>query len=208
MVFASTDNKLMRVGIALSASECFPKYQEKIETNWTVLSGAPSSGKSTIIDALAKLGFATSHEIARDVLVRSDMRGVGADELLNLHPLISQHTFSAETYQQELSLDPAKQIILDRSLTDSLAFLRAYGLDIPPNIAEAADRFSYKQVIILKRLTLDKDGFRPKADEFYDRVEVELFKIYTERKIPVKVVPVMPVGKRLSRIIELLAETK
>ena len=49
----------------------------RVQTNWHVITGAPSSGKTTLIDQLADKGFQTVPEGARQYLEREVARANG-----------------------------------------------------------------------------------------------------------------------------------
>lgn len=51
------------ISTALDAAQLSMPY--RVQTNWYVLTGAASSGKSTMIEQLAGLGFQTVAESAR-----------------------------------------------------------------------------------------------------------------------------------------------
>jgi predicted ATPase len=46
----------------------------RVQTNWHVITGAPSSGKTTLIDQLAAKGFRTVPEGARLYIERDNQR--------------------------------------------------------------------------------------------------------------------------------------
>ena len=47
----------------------------RVQTTWHVLTGAPSSGKTTLIDQLAGRGFQTAAEVARVYMERELAKG-------------------------------------------------------------------------------------------------------------------------------------
>ena len=51
------------------------------ETNWHVITGAPSCGKTTLIDMLADQGFRTVAEAARQFIETEMSAGYSIDEL-------------------------------------------------------------------------------------------------------------------------------
>jgi hypothetical protein len=53
----------------------------RVQTNWHVITGAPSSGKSTLIDQLADQGFQTVPEIARQYFERERAKGRTINEV-------------------------------------------------------------------------------------------------------------------------------
>ena len=53
----------------------------KAQTNWHVITGAPCSGKSTMIDQLANKGFQTFPEVARQFFAQEVAKGRTIDEI-------------------------------------------------------------------------------------------------------------------------------
>jgi predicted ATPase len=51
------------------------------ERNWYVITGGPSSGKSTVIRLLKDLGYSTTFEAARHFIDLQSMNGRGIEEI-------------------------------------------------------------------------------------------------------------------------------
>lgn len=86
---------------------------------WIVITGAPSSGKTTLLHELQQRGYAVVPESAREVLTSGEF-----DESLS-----DVQTLIEERQQAKEQLIPPDQVVvLDRALPDSLAYRRLGGM--------------------------------------------------------------------------------
>lgn len=98
-------------------------------TRWVVLTGQPSSGKSTVLRRLAAEGFATYPEVALDYILELRAQGHSLAEAVT-----DKHSFTEEIVRRGrrrvADLNPSQIAVLDRSLVDALAFALIDGLDV------------------------------------------------------------------------------
>ncbi|MEQ9814817.1 MAG: AAA family ATPase [Azospirillaceae bacterium] len=111
-----------------------------------VLTGAPGSGKSSVLAALAADGVATVAEPARQVLAQQ--RATGGDGVPDRDPgrfvdLMLARAVSA--YDAAAGKSP---VIFDRGVPDLFAYAEWYGLDTAA-IAEAAARCRYEAPVFV-----------------------------------------------------------
>lgn len=88
---------------------------------WIVITGAPSSGKTTLLQALQARGYRVVSESAREVLAECRLDESGAE----VQRMIEQRQMTKET-----ALPVNQRIILDRGLPDSLAYRQLVGLEV------------------------------------------------------------------------------
>lgn len=176
----------------------------RVRTRWRVLAGAPSCGKTTLIDRLAARGFATRAETARQVMRGELARG---RTLAQLHAdgAALQRTLAACQLTVESQLPPAEPIFLDGALPGSLAWYRAFGLD-PNQILPDCFQHHYEVVFVLDRLELQHDGFRFDDDSFVGFLDEWHRRDYAALGYQVVRVPVMPPDQRLALVLGCLAE--
>ena len=171
-----------------------------IPTRWCVFTGAPCSGKTTVIDELHKLGYAIKPEASRTYIEAELQKGRTLLEIRG----------DKQGYQQmlvrfksalESTLPPDKLIFLDRALGDNVTYYRLVGLD-PAEVIQLCSPRRYWQVFIFDRLPLIPDNVRTETEEeiaFLDR-EFEL----DYRRLgynPIRV-PVMPIPARVEFILK------
>lgn len=170
--------------------------------NWYVITGGPSSGKSTLIEELAKLGYKTHTEAARLVIDETLATGQTLAKL-RADEQHFQRMVVDKKIEQEGQLDQVEVNILDRGMQDSLAYLQAYNWHPDAVEKSACQKAQYKKVFLLEQLpSFTTDYARTEDAAFAKKLSLLLNKVYKAAGMtPIKV-PVMPVKDRLQFIIE------
>jgi predicted ATPase len=178
----------------------------KVQTNWHVITGASSSGKTTIIDQLADNGFQTFPEAGRQFFERELAKGRTIDEIR-----VDRAAMTRRVYELWLELNREIQAteinFLDRGLPDALAFYRFAGMD-PNDILPDCFQFRYASVFMLNRLPYQQDGVRGGDDASAAYFESWMLRDYSALGYEVVRVPVLSPEERLSFILERLSESK
>ncbi len=104
-----------------------------------VLTGAPGAGKTTLLEAAAAAGFATSPEVARELLQAS-----GGMELRARDPLGFAETM-LEAHRREWERHAAVEtpVLFDRGFPDVVGFLEVSGLPVSSAIDRACRELRY-----------------------------------------------------------------
>ena len=92
-----------------------------IQTNWCVITGGPSSGKSTVIRLLKDMGYQTTVELARHYIDLQRMNGRSTEEIRSNQRQF-QHKVLNLQIDLERRLDPLELVFLDRGLPNELAY--------------------------------------------------------------------------------------
>lgn len=172
-------------------------------TNWYVVTGGPSSGKTTTVDLLRARGYTTTIEHARHFLDLKRIEGRSVAEV-RARRIEFQRGVLLMQLEQESVLDPDAVVFLDRALPDSLAYYRFLGIDPDPLLLESLERTAYRKAFILDLLPLAPDYARTE-DVFAQRsIHELLIEVYREQSIPVIPVPVLEPGERVEFILERL----
>jgi len=136
-----------------------------IATAWCVITGPPSAGKTSVIQALAARGHRTAAETARAHLMTlgKSPEEIAADPA----PRIDiQHAILRRQLGVEGALSPLSRVFLDRALPDSLAYFRR--LKLPETelieLSRRASTYRYRHVFYLQGLPLERDGLRCEDD--------------------------------------------
>jgi predicted ATPase len=133
-----------------------------VQTNWHVITGAPCSGKTTLIDQLADKGFQTVPETGRQYIEREMARGRTIDEIRE-----NEATFARGIRDMQLRIEHGLRAndvaFLDRAFPDCLAFFRVAGLN-PNEILAECFHHRYASVFVLDRLPVQQDGVRTEDD--------------------------------------------
>jgi predicted ATPase len=175
----------------------------KVQTNWHVITGAASCGKTTLIDLLADKGFQTVPEIPRQYIeVQLACGRVLEDIILTA---TTQRGMVEMQLNVERGLRASDFVFLDRGIPDNLWYCRLSGMD-PNELLEACFHHRYASVFLLDRLPLHKDGMRFEDDATIGLGEACHVRDYSALGFDVVRVPVLSPQERLEFIFERLIE--
>ncbi|AWC23704.1 MULTISPECIES: AAA family ATPase [Aminobacter] len=174
-------------------------------TNWYVITGGPSSGKTTTIELLAKRGYRTTIEHARHFIDTQRVTGRTVAEIR-----ANQREFQKGVLQmqieQERNLDPDEVCFLDRALPDALAYYRFLSLEPEPELIEALKTASYRKVFVLDLLPLARDYARTEDTGAQRRIHELLIEVYRSLGFPLETVPPLPPDERVEYILRRTAK--
>lgn len=176
----------------------------KVQTNWHVITGASSSGKTTLIDQLADIGFQTVPEVGRQYFERELAKGRTIDEIRE-----DRAALTCQVYDLWVKLNGRLQAaeinFLDRGLPDALAFYRFAGMN-PNEILPDCFQYRYASVLMLNRLPYQQDGIRAGDDESAAYFESWMLRDYRALGYNVIRVPVLPPEERLAFVLDKIPE--
>jgi predicted ATPase len=175
-----------------------------LQTNWHVITGAPCSGKTTLIDQLADKGFQTTPEIGRKYIKREMARGRTIDQIRG-----NSATFARAIKDMQLGIEHGLRatdvIFLDRAFPDCLAFYRVRGLN-PNEILLECFHYRYASVFILDPLPFQENGARDDDAAIAGYLNEWLARDYSALGYSVVSVPVLSPQERLTFVLERLSE--
>jgi predicted ATPase len=174
------------------------------ETNWHVITGAPSCGKTTLINLLAIRGFQTVPECARQYMESELARGRSISEIHDDAPTL-QRRIVAMQRKIENQLSATDFAFLDGAVPGSLSWYRACGLK-PNDILPECFYHRYASVFVLDRLPLQLDGFRFKDDALTGFLDKWIARDYMALGYDVIRVPVLAPEERLAFVLGTLSE--
>jgi predicted ATPase len=114
-----------------------------------VLIGGPSSGKSTLINALINKGYACLPEISREIITKAQKEGI--DQLFLEQPLLFSEILLKGRKKQftEAKNHVDKIVFIDRGLPDVIAYMNFMG-DVSPDVfTETCKTHQYTRVFML-----------------------------------------------------------
>lgn len=167
-------------------------------TNWYVVTGPPCSGKTTVINALASLGYEIAPEVARMYFLQLLERK--AKERILADPLCFQAEILKLEITREERLDKGKLIFFDRALPDSIAYYRNLGV-LPENVLRAAKHNHYRGIFYLDALPLQQDQVRHEDQETVNRLGRYIYEAYEKLGYDVINIPAMPIEQRVEMIL-------
>lgn len=174
------------------------KEQEPLKTNWVVVFGPPSSGKTTTFEDLAPQlkahDFTPIPEVEREIIEKDQEKGIMRENTPE-YAMMLEHRFLDARDKMERSLDPGSRIIMDRGIPEIIAYARYYKADetfaMPP-----AKRVKYKQVFYLEPLvSYEQDITRVENPEFAKWMHENLPRVYEELGYDIIRVPIFPYGE-------------
>jgi predicted ATPase len=145
-------------------------------TNWVVFTGAPSSGKTTILELLKQHGYPVVYEVARSYLDEGQKQGLTTKEMRKSEVLFQDEVLRRKI-EVEDNLNPTSIILLDRALLDSVAYYEVLGLvgKISDNLFT---KHKYSKILFFNRLPLVYDGKRTETEEEASEISRVLLKTY------------------------------
>lgn len=173
------------------------------EVNWCVITGGPSSGKSTVIRLLKDMGFETTIELARHYIDLQRMNGRSTEEI-RANQRQFQHKVLNMQINVEKKLDPKELVFLDRGLPDELAYYKYFNLQPDEKLIAHLDDYRYRAIFILDLLPLDKDYARTEDVAAQNALHQMIIDTYLERGEPIVFVPVLPPKERVEFILDKL----
>ena len=171
-----------------------------MQTNWYVITGGPSSGKTTTVNLLKAKGYKTTVEHARHYLDINLNNGKNVEEVRN-HQAEFQSGVLDMQIEQEKNLSPDDVVFLDRAIPDALAYYRFLNLPEDETVLEALRTVSYKKIFILDCLPFVKDYARTEDEAAQKKIQALLVEVYESLPFPVIYVPVLQPEERVDFIL-------
>jgi predicted ATPase len=171
-------------------------------TRWSVITGAPCSGKTAVIHRLEQLGYKVVHEVARACIDNELMKGktlseIKADEwAFERHILIEKLKIEAQLASDEI-------IFFDRAVPDSIAYYELNGLN-PAEPFQKSREVRYQNVFLFERLTFLRDPVRAENEKTAHRLDQLIEGSYRSLGYEIIHVPLLGVEERIEFILERL----
>lgn len=175
----------------------------KRDTNWYVITGGPSTGKTTVINLLAEKGYKTTIEHARHYIDTQKKTGKTVEEIRE-----NKHNFQMEVIElqikEEKELSPNDIVFLDRAIPDALAYYKFLNLKYDHVLLQAVENVSYKKIFILDMLPMVNDYARTEDQEAQKVIHQLIKDAYESLPFPIVYVPVLSPEERVKFILDNL----
>ena len=175
----------------------------KIKTNWIAITGAPSSGKTSVLNVLAQKGHRICHEAARELIEEKMKAGKTLKEVRRDEASLQREILKVKM-EWSRGFDPQETVFFDRGIPDSLSYYRAAGLNPDEIMAEALE-FRYKHVFFFAPLPVVHDGVRTESAAAAQELEKLLMEDYRRLGYDPVTVPVIPVNDRAAFILKRIS---
>lgn len=168
----------------------------------SVLTGSPYSGKTTVIETLAALGFVTAEEVAIALIKRREA-------LNEVHqPSRDRTSFQLAVMRRQVeqySRLANCRAFFDRGLPDGIGYFLADGLDVPDALLRASAACRYDRVFFLEALEWpSSDRWREENPEYQRKIEQGIQNAYRQLGYRMIRIPVLSVRDRRELILSYL----
>lgn len=171
-----------------------------IKTNWYIITGGPSSGKTKVLEQLSFLGYRTIPEVARIIIDVERSNGKTTTEIRK-----NEGAFQKKVLQMKIELENRliknECIFLERAIPDSIVYDIIAKINPSKSIAASKKR-TYAGILLLDQLPFEYDYARTENNKTAEQIAKLLKKIYTDLGYTIIKVPVMPIDKRAQFILK------
>ena len=176
-----------------------------------VLTGAPCSGKTSVINELKKRGYNVLDEVARDYLEKrkelglKDMYLCSIDEKEDAEKRMYEIQLEKESELEEKCTGKNDKIFLDRSLIDGVAYHLHFSGRLPEYIHEKLSG-RYEGVFLFDRLPIVNDCIRKEGINESQEIHNMLKKTYSFYNYRTIKVPVKSIEERTDYILDYIGK--
>ena len=171
-----------------------------------VISGGPGSGKTTITEELASMGYDIMPEISREIILNAREKGV--DQLFLTDPLLFSKMLLEGRIQQYKEGEKYKgsHLFYDRGIPDVNAYMDYLGTDYPRIFHDACENHIYDEVFLLPpwQSIYIKDNERYESYEQAKLIYDFLYRKYADLGYYIYNVPEGTSRERSEYILEVL----
>lgn len=175
--------------------------KKELITNWSVITGGPCTGKTTVINLLAERGYKTTIEHARHYIDTQKIKGRTIDEIKENKKQFQLSVLNMQI-EEEAELNLNEQVFLDRALPDAMAYYQFLGLEYDDRLIEQCNKYCYNKVFILDRLPLVNDYARREDEQDQVRIHNLIIQVYQSFPCPIVHVPVLSPEDRVNFILD------
>lgn len=173
------------------------------KNNWYVITGAPSSGKTTVLELMEKKGYPVFYEWARIYIDQEMAKGKTLAQIRK-NELAFQRKILKLKIDFEKNLDPKKQVFMERGIPDSDAYMKMCGVNEDAALKKSLKNCWYKKVFLLELIAYESDYARTESQEEAMLIDSLLEKSYTDLGMKVVRVPKLSVEDRMIFILNNL----
>lgn len=174
-----------------------------------VLTGGPGSGKSTLIDALERAGYARSVETGRGII--QEQTAIEGRALPWRDPvLFAEMMLSWELRSYRMATERGGLVFFDRGIPDVAGYLRLLYVPVPEHVHKAAQTFRYNRHAFIAPPWPEiytQDSERKQTLDEAVRTYEAMVETYTRYGYELITIPRAPIEERARFVIENATKT-
>ena len=167
-------------------------------TNWIVITGAPCSGKTKVLERLSFLGYKVYPEISRILIDNLASNNVNIEDYIANKVNLENDILSLKL-QLEKRTNEKEIYFFDRGMIDSYAFMKYYNVNMSNFETFLSHR--YKHIFFLESVPYEIDKYRFEKKEQIEQISSEIRQAYKKYNYPIIDIPLLPIDKRVELII-------
>ena len=170
-----------------------------------LITGGPSTGKTSLVSELKKYGFYCFEEISRELTQR--MRNQGIEQYFLNNPIeFSKELFKLRFKQYEQEVESHNFIVYDRGPIDVLAYLDFKKIKIPIDLINKSKEISYDHIFIMKpwKNIYVNDSERYETFEECINIHKSLLKTYKKFDLDLVELPNSSIDERIKFVKRFL----
>ena len=168
-------------------------------SNWHVITGGPSSGKTTVLQELSRLGYLIYPETARVFIDQEMAKGKSLKEIRGNEAKFQREVLKAKI-EVEKTAPKDKIVFFDRAIPDSIAYYQISGLD-PKKVLKFCQEKTYRKIFFLEQLPFENDYARTEDKKTIKNLNKLLRGGYKNLGYSVINIPAIPVKGRVKKIL-------
>ena len=171
-----------------------------------IITGAPGTGKTSILRELFSLGFKTGDEYARNII--REQQKIGGDILPWKNIKAFQNEVLSRRIQFYESIGDSELAFVDRGIPDQLAFAKYRGFS-PAILQEKLEKYKYANKVFIThpwKEIYSKDQIRKELFEEVERMHETICKVYCDLGYSLVSVPKVQPDERAKFIIDNIEE--
>jgi predicted ATPase len=167
-----------------------------------IITGAPGTGKTAIINALIQKGYSCAEEISRDIIAEQIVSG--GDILPWKNQIAFENHIANLRKEQYLNSSENKNYFFDRSSIDCIAYLKANKLDITTKITQIIKQCVFNRQVFITPIWEEiyvNDDERMEDIKTAINIEKSLIETYKSLGYILVKVPKLSVSERVNFIL-------
>jgi predicted ATPase len=168
-----------------------------------VITGGPGSGKSTLVEALSRCGYAHSIEAGRAII--QDQTAIDGPALPGRDPLaFAELMLSWELRSYRMAQGESGPVVFDRGVPDMVGYFQLLGRPVPSHVTRAAGRFRYNRRVFLAPPWPEifrQDAERKQTPEEARRTYEAMVAAYTSCGYELIALPLVSVDERVRFVL-------